>query len=234
MEIIKKISAKNADIVHKKPATIAFLGDSVTQGCFECYLKLNGDFETIFDTKNSYVEKVKIILNYLYPSAQINVINSGISGDRATSGVLRFERDIAPFSPDLVVVGYALNDCWWDVEEYANALISIFKKTKAIGAECIFLTPNVTHDKVSPFLQEEKFKKMAADTVVNRLEDFVVAAKEAARKEGVAVCDVYEVWKRLRENGVDTTELLSNKLNHPAREMHWMTAYKLVETMFEK
>ena len=40
-------------------------------------------------------------------------------------------------------------------------------------------------------------------------------------------------WKLMQEKGVDVTELLSNKLNHPTREMNWFTAYKLVETMFE-
>ncbi len=43
----------------------------------------------------------------------------------------------------------------------------------------------------------------------------------------------YAKWCRLRECGVNTTELLSNKLNHPIREMHRLTAYSLDETMFE-
>ena len=35
------------------------------------------------------------------------------------------------------------------------------------------------------------------------------------------------------ECGVDVTELLSNKINHPTREMNWLFAYSLVETMFD-
>ena len=36
-------------------------------------------------------------------------------------------------------------------------------------------------------------------------------------------------WKTLYENGVNITELLSNKINHPNHEMNWVFAYSLVE-----
>jgi hypothetical protein len=37
----------------------------------------------------------------------------------------------------------------------------------------------------------------------------------------------------MAQNGVDTTELLSNKINHPIREMNWLFAYSLVEEMMK-
>ena len=39
MNILKKIRAKQADLF-APPVAIAFLGDSVTQGCFEVYLTM--------------------------------------------------------------------------------------------------------------------------------------------------------------------------------------------------
>ena len=65
------------------------------------------------------------------------------------------------------------------------------------------------------------------------LDEYVAIAKKVAKERNVAICDVYSKWKLMQEKGVDVTELLSNKLNHPTREMNWFTAYKLVETMFE-
>ena len=56
---------------------------------------------------------------------------------------------------------------------------------------------------------------------------------EVAREEGAAVCDCYSKWKRLYEGGVDITNLLANKINHPSEEMTWMLAYSLIETMFQ-
>ena len=61
MEVIKKIAAKNADIYNVKPVTIAFLGDSVTQGCFEVFYKLDGNIETIFESDKAFSVNVKKI-----------------------------------------------------------------------------------------------------------------------------------------------------------------------------
>ena len=43
MKIIDKILAKQANLHENRQPVIAFLGDSVTQGCFEIYKKQNGD-----------------------------------------------------------------------------------------------------------------------------------------------------------------------------------------------
>ncbi len=235
MEIIKKIADKNADIYGAKPVTIAFLGDSVTQGCFECYINGDDKIDTIFESESGFAELTRKILHLFYPAAQINIINSGISGDNARNGNKRFERDITPFSPDLVVVGYGLNDCTSGekgILPYTEALSSIFEKTKQIGAECIFLTPNLMNDTVSPHLKEEKLRELALSFTKNILDQYVTAARATAEAYHIPVCDVYAKWCRLRDCGVNTTELLSNKFNHPIREMHRLTAYSLVETMF--
>ena len=55
--------------------------------------------------------------------------------------------------------------------------------------------------------------------------------KKLCEKENIAVCDCYAKWKKLYDGGVDITELLANKINHPTREMNWLFAYSLVETM---
>ena len=240
MKIIEKLNAKNADIFGKKPVTIAFLGDSVTQGCFECYFDENGVIQTIFDTKSAYPTRVKEMLGLLYPKAQINLINSGISGDNAVIGNDRFERDITPFDPDLVVVSFGLNDSCGGVENvknYTDAIESIFKKVKAIGAECIFVFQNTMNTKVSPHLKEEREQKLAGtfEKIQNGgvLKVYRDEAKKAAKKHGVAFCDMYSVWEKMGESGVDTTDLLANYYNHPKKEFHYYTAIKIIEKMFE-
>ena len=240
MDLIRKLDLKNKDIYGAKPVTIAFLGDSVTQGCFECYFDENNTIQTVFDAKSGYPTRVKEILNILYPSVQINVINSGISGDSAPNGSNRFERDIAPFNPDLVVVSFGLNDgCQGrgKVKNYTDALESIFAKVKALGAECVFVFQNIMNTKVSPQLKEKREQYLAAyfAEIQNRgdLDFYYEKAKETALKCGVKFCDVYSAWKKMQEGGVDTTDLLANYYNHPIRQFHYYTAIKIVETIFE-
>ena len=95
MKIIELLDKKSKNIYENKPITIAFLGDSVTQGCYECYLTSPISLETVFDVKNAYSTRIREMLNILYPNVQINIINSGVSGDSAPSGVERFDRDMA-------------------------------------------------------------------------------------------------------------------------------------------
>ena len=91
MKIIEKIQKKTRDLNGKKAVTIAFLGDSVTQGCFECYKISEDAIETVFDYPSAYSTRLREILNILYPNTQINIINSGISGGNAVGGALRLE-----------------------------------------------------------------------------------------------------------------------------------------------
>lgn len=51
------------------------------------------------------------------------------------------------------------------------------------------------------------------------------------KEYNITVCDLYSVWEKMSSLGVDTTELLANKLNHPIREMHYYIAIKLIEVI---
>lgn len=241
LKIVKKIEEKSKSLCDVAPITIAFLGDSVTQGCFECYLTSPTTLETIFDYKSAYSTRVKEILNFLYPNVQINIINSGISGDNACAGLERVERDVLLYHPDLVVVSYGLNDSAKGregISEYRKALSGIFEKIKAKEIETIFITQNVMNTKVSPHLKDNLFIELAHNFSANIqnngvLHSYFEAAKEVCEKYGVKICDLHNIWEKLGVMGVDTTELLANKLNHPCREFHYYMAIKLLEVIFE-
>ena len=239
MKIIEKIKLKQENLTNNPPITIVFLGDSVTQGCFECYQTETNGVDTIFDIKNSFAEKFHQMLNLLYPSVQFNVINSGISGDSATGGLKRLERDVLTYKPDLTVVGFALNDSTRGdagLDDYEKAMDDIVKKIKASGSECIVLTPNMMNTNTSVHLKEEIMLMLAKNlsNIQNNgvLTRYVEVARKVAKENGVPVCEIYGTWLKMQEAGVRTTELLSNKLNHPIRELHYYTAIKLIETIF--
>ncbi len=238
MKIIEKLSiaAKKRD---GSGVTVAFLGDSVTQGCFEIYTK-NGEVETVFDQRNAYSRSVSDMLSMLYPCVPVNVINAGRSGDRAKAGAARLQRDVLRHRPDLVVVCYGLNDCRRDegsVDTYRSALGEIFSAVREEGAELIFMTPNMMNTEISAHLSDPALIKIAVDTQDRQnagiLDRHIEAAKSLCLEMGVPVCDCYEIWKRMHSCGVSVTELLANKVNHPTREMQRLFAYELVKTMFE-
>jgi len=236
MKIIEKIVNKQNARREAEPITIVCLGDSVTEGCFECFFNEEGNIDTVFERHNSYSARLQEILSKLYPTVQFNVINSGFSGAFASNGVQVLERDVLKFSPDLVIVSYGLNDSQLGVngiDEYANNLTEIFENVKATGAEIIFLTENYMSTKVSPHLKEESLRTLALklSEIENSgvLEQYFRKAKELCKNYDIEVCDLYSVWKAMSQCGVNTTELLSNKLNHPIREFHYYIAIKLIE-----
>ena len=134
MKIVQKLAARAADNFNQPPVTIAFLGDSVTQGCFEIYQPDEKSIETVYDQANAYHAQFARMLAELYPAAPVNIINAGISGDNAPHGLERLERDVLSHRPDLTVVCYGLNDCRSNpegLEIYRSALSGIFDKIQA-------------------------------------------------------------------------------------------------------
>ena len=242
MKIINKIveRADGRTLSKVKLPTIAFLGDSVTQGCFETYKSLEKCVDTVFDQSGAYHTYIKQTLAHIYPKAAVSIINAGISGDNTNGGLARLERDVLSQNPDLTVVCFGLNDSNWGmdgVERYKNNLREIFKQLLAAGGEVIFMTPNMMKTRLSYLIKEDMLIDVAKSTMKIQtegiLEAYVNAGKEAAKEFGIPVCDVYAKWKKMASYGTDTTALLSNYINHPTRSMHWLFAHSLLETMFE-
>ena len=229
MKILEKIALIQSNKRNKTSATIVFFGDSVTQGSFEA---------GVYETESSFVTKFRKIMSTLYPAARINIINSGVGGNNAADGLVRFDRDVAAYLPDLVVVGFALNDACGGEEhlkQYENDLTEICEKVKSLNAECIVLTPNMmctkATDRVADGMKNliERFAEIQNSGLLDQI---VKTEKNVATKCGAKICDVYSCWKQMAKNGVDTTALLVNGLNHPLREMHDLIAYRLIETLF--
>lgn len=241
MQIAKKMKAKQEGNYGEQGVTIAFLGDSVTQGCFGMYTNYKNELLGICDQNSVYHRDVAKILGMLYPSVPVNIINAGIGGQNATEGYERLERDVLSHNPDLVVVCFGLNDAGQGregIDKYRTALENIFARLKEENVETIFLTPNMICTAVSDQIKEEAAAKLTADFVRVQTEGlmdaYMDAAQEVCRKYDITICDCYRKWKLLYENGVDINALLANHINHPTKEMHWLFAISLVETMMEK
>ena len=251
MKIIEKFNEKSKNLAQTPPVTIAFLGDSVTQGCFDLYcagpnIVQTDDFKGFlhrsgtFPHARHFCQKLRKIFNMLYPEVPVNIINAGISGGKAWEGAERLDRDVLRFSPDLCVVCFGLNDCCGtqedDFERYQNAMKEIFAALQNANIEVIFLTPNMMCTNTSCHIENEAIKGIADAAsqiqLSGKLEQFLSAAKDIAAGMDIPVCDCYAKWKLLYECGVNITELLSNRINHPTPEMNWLFAGTLVETMF--
>lgn len=240
MRMTYLLARRNADAFENRPARIACLGDSVTQGCFGVFVNRFGNIDAVRDPAAGYVRLLQDELDFLYPAAVPAVANLGIGGDSAEGALRRFERDVVPVSPDLVTVCLGLNDCMADdpdtaLEKYRWAMRALFMRVAEINAEALLLTPNMMCTYVDPELPDGLLRDIAARAVKRQtggvLTAFVDSAREIAREMGVPVADAYARWQAYDRAGVDTTRLLANYINHPVPEMHALFAQKIVEQL---
>lgn len=243
MNIIKKLASKNNHVYGSRQPCIAFLGDSVTQGCFELYPTSESSLETVYEQEYSYPHYLKQRLADIFPAAATVIVNAGVSGDNATNALNRLDRDVLSFKPDLVVVCFGLNDCSSGeagLQSFRYAMEKIVYECKTSGAEVIVMTPNELADRVSVHVRNEGYpfivkctEQVAFCGRSGILDKYVAVLKDVAKKYNVPVCDVNARWKKLKDYGVDVTELLANKANHPTRQLNKLFADALLLTMID-
>lgn len=223
---------QTATYPHTGTPIIAFLGDSVTHGAFEC---IQGDSAgCIFDMDAVYHERLRRMLLAVNPWLPVSIINAGVAGDNAIMGLARLERDVISHKPHICVVNFCLNDLSETVEEYVAALREIFTRLMAADIRPILLTPSMLNTYVHPdtIPMYRDFAAVTAGWHQSGLMDgYVEAAKTLAAELGVAVADAYAKWKALEAEGMDVTENLANYINHPSRELHQLFADALFETL---
>lgn len=223
---------KNAVYPNTGTPVIAFLGDSVTHGAFEC---IQGNTAgCIFDFDAVYHERLRRMLLTVNSWLPVSIINAGVAGDNAPMALNRLERDVISHKPHICVVNFCLNDLSETVEEYTAALREIFTRLIAADIRPILLTPSMLNTYVHPDTIP-MYKDFAAVTAAwhqsGYMDTYVEAAKALAAELGVAVADAYAKWKTLEADGMDVTANLANYINHPSRELHRIFADVLFETL---
>ena len=238
MSFLDKIKARRADQKNTRQPIAVFLGDSVTQGCFEVYNTADGNLGCFYDADAVYHRRFAQILAMLYPDVPVGIINAGVSGDNAAGGLARLKRDVLSHLPDLCVVCFGLNDACaglGGISSFTSSLEKIFTELRAASVQTIFLTPNLRCLCVSDHAVGTTSRMLAASFAeadnAGILDSYIEAACTLCKRLGIKICDNYKIWKLLEANGVDTTELLSNHLNHPTRDMSWIAAYELVRLL---
>ncbi len=221
-ELVKGSIAQYAE---RGPINIVICGDSISHG------GLNGEID--YDTV--YHNRLRLMINRRWQNVPVNVINTAVGGRCADHALRNFERLVTPHSPDLVIICFGLNDVNAPTETWRANLGGLFDKCAEHGFECVFMTPNMLNTYVAQGTPQQywNYAHTTADMQNNgRMDACMEEARKVAKEKGVEVCDCYAAWKALQAEGVDTTLLLANLINHPTREMHKLFADMLFETIF--
>lgn len=90
---------------------IVFLGGSITEGAgsshvSKCYANLTGEW-----------------FKRTYGPHRVNYYNKGVGGTPSSYGLLRFQRDVAAYDPNVVFIEFAVNDGGADTRKYVEGLV---------------------------------------------------------------------------------------------------------------
>lgn len=212
------------------PVLIVALGDSVTQGV--------GQVDEFF-REEVYHRRLVAMLEDRHPLTTISSINAGVDGHTVPKGLARLERDVLRHQPDLVIVGFALNDAalfqMAGLKEYIAGLEQIIGEIRTkTPSDIILMTPNMmlTRDNERVADRYKQYVEMLIETQVGgTLPAYIEGMRDVGEKLNVPVADVYAEWERMARSGQDTTAMLSNGLNHPDAERHQLAADVLMRVI---
>ena len=233
LERLRQRIQEKAENVAAPPVLIVALGDSVTMG------------STVFGRREPdvvYHARLKWLLEQRYPQSAFSTLNEGVNGGTAEGGLERRDAEVIYHHPDLVIVGFGLNDTGHGrdgLPAFAKTLREIVRRIRAgTDADVILLTSNFMNTRDNSNVADVH-RDLVEDFIDRQTSGLVGAYAEAVRDIGreldVPVADVYAAWEQLADRGVDTTDLLANGLNHPTAEAHRIPAeviMKLIDDDF--
>ncbi len=184
------------------PFKIVTYGDSITSG---------GEVSEPGLTFASLYQKY---LQRKFPAAQIETRDVSIPGYCSAQGIEWWDKQMGDTSPDLVLLGWGMNDHNLPVgggmepDEFKKKLITLVGMVRERkGAEVILYSAFPPHDDWH--------------YGTHRMGEFAEATRQAAAETRSAYVNVYDTWVMVLGRK-DQSSLLGNNINHPNDFGHWL------------
>ena len=181
------------------PFRVVSYGDSITAGGEASTPDLR--FQAMFGKH----------LQRQFPKAVIEVEDASISGYSSLQGIEWWDKYIGKTSPDLVLVGWGMNDHnigTTEPEQFRQNLVTLVGMIRERkGAEVILF---------SAFPPNDDWHYGT-----HRMGTYAAATRQAAADAKCAYVDVWSTWEKVLRRK-DQSSLLGNNINHPNDFGHWL------------
>jgi len=191
-------------LISGTPITIVALGDSLTQGWM---------------VSKGYIDFLREMLRIKFPESIFKLVNSGIPGDTADSGLYRLRGDVLDYNPDCVFIQYAINDAFsgFTEQQFKKNIKGIIEKINENANTDIIL---VTSDYIG-------------DNADNRqVEGYYHQLSVLGEDYRISVALVHEYWKKKITDGIPFESLVQYDGVHPTEEGYRLMA-EAVMKLFE-
>ncbi|MFD0672608.1 SGNH/GDSL hydrolase family protein [Cohnella sp. GCM10027633] len=164
----------------------------------------------------AYGNRLAEQLRRLYPGGRLSVVNLSVGGESSIGGVNRVQADVIPLMPDLVSIGYGMNDQYKldngngvPLEDYEkNLRLMIDTITEKCGSDIVLVSPCEPNPN---WLYASGDIHLYAETI-----------RRLGREYGVGVADAHALWRQELAAGKTPESLLLNNINHPNDYGHWI------------
>lgn len=199
-----------------KKASIVFYGDSITEG----WTASGHIWEwAIEPNMSSWVHMVEDYLEMKY-DAEIDVTNEAIGGWTTAQGLANYDikmegsvphrhshegedRSHETLTPDLLVLGFGMNDWTLDPEAYRTMIAKIVAKYYAANPNGnVILISSMPANVDTEIEGNQKYFEKELELVAHNY-------------EGTLVAPVYSAYQQLFAMGKNSRDILSNNVNHP-------------------
>lgn len=184
--------------------TMVALGDSLTQGWM---------------VSKGYVDFLKEMLQTTFPESRFKLINSGIPGDTADSGLYRLRWDVLHYRPDCVFIQYGINDAFsgYTEQQFKRIIKGIIDTIREEGdADMILVT--------SGYLGDNEDNR--------HVEGYYRQLEVLGEDCHIPVVRTHEYWKKKIREGILFGSLVQYDGVHPTKEGYRLMA-EAVMNLFE-
>ncbi|MGZ3594038.1 MAG: SGNH/GDSL hydrolase family protein [Syntrophales bacterium] len=191
-------------LISGTPITIVALGDSLTQGWM---------------VSMGYIDLLEQMLRMKFPKSRFKLVNSGIPGDTADSGLYRLAGAVLHYNPDCVFIQYALNDAFsgFTEQQFKKNIKDIIEKiNENTNADIILITSDYIGDNDDNRSIERYYQQLTALG-----EDY-----------RIPVALVHKYWKKKVADGILFESLVQYDGVHPTEEGYRLMA-EAVMKLFE-
>lgn len=177
-----------------KSLRVIAYGDSITAG---------GEAS---EPKLIFWERWANALQSKYPKAGIETINGATGGDSTAQGLQRLEAKVLAQKPDLVLIGFGMNDHNREgygvpLAKFSENLRTMIDRIRAgTGAEIVLF---------SAFPPNPKWHFGS-----HNMRAYADATEQVAREKRCAFADVFHLWQQIAERK-KPEDMLANNINHP-------------------
>ena len=177
---------------------IAFFGDSIFTGCNASGSQFGGEQPPFMP---AWFNMLVVGLKKHYGYEEITYVNRSLGGRKSYWGVENAQERVADYHPDLVFIGFGMNDKQTPNEDYYNNVSEIINTVRKTNPECEFVltAPMVANKEAEGFYCHQ-------NTFVHELNKL--------KGNGVGIMDVTTAHEYLltRKSYRDMT---GNNVNHP-------------------